>query len=237
VQTIPHSGGTRWRSALEIATIALMIIVTIWLVMTVPKARGRIVLGEPAPPAEAIGLDGAATMGLPTAPVAIILYSDFLCPACGKFARETLPTIQREYIQTGKVLLAFRHFPIGDVPRLGFKAAEAATCAGRQGKFWEFHDRLFGNQASSGPEELMRLARDLVLEPEAYLKCLRGEAAKEVHLDAGGGLALGVNATPTLLIGPLQPDGLVKAVRQVNGAVPPKVLSEMLEALLANNPS
>jgi protein-disulfide isomerase len=226
--------GTRLRRLLDVALTVLMAVVAVWLVISAAKARrGHVVLAEPAPPAEPIALDGAALKGDPTAPVAIIVYSDFLCPACGKFARETLPAIDGQYVKTGKVLLAFRHFPIASPHLLAFKAAEAATCAGRQGKFWEMHDLLFQNQQPRDEDELRQLAKRVVSDAEAFAQCLNGRAARDVQLDAGGGLALGFSATPALLIGIVQADGRVKANRLVSGAIPASALADAVDHLLA----
>jgi hypothetical protein len=75
------------------------------------------------------------------APVTIVEFSDFQCTYCRKFWKETLPRIQAEYIDTGKVWFVYRHFvTFGPVSE---RAAEAAECAGEQGQFWAYHDRLF----------------------------------------------------------------------------------------------
>ena len=100
---------------------------------------------EPRPPKDPLPLEGAAIRGNRSATVAIVEYSDFKCPACGQFATGTLPAIERRYVDTGKVLLAFRQYPMDRRP-LAQKAAEAAICAGDQGKFWEMHDQLFAHQ-------------------------------------------------------------------------------------------
>jgi protein-disulfide isomerase len=232
------TGASRLRMLLDIAIIALMAVVALWLLISVATARrGHVVLPEPLPPTEPVGLDGAALKGDRAAKVAVIVYSDFLCPACGKFARETLPLIDGQYVTTGKVLLAFRHFPIASPHLLAFKAAEAATCAGRQGKFWEMHDLLFQNQPPRDEDTLRQLANRVVSNPEAFAQCLNGQASRDVQLDAGGGLALGFSATPTLLIGTVQADGRVKVSRLVSGAIPASALADVVAHLLAEKRS
>ena len=82
--------------------------------------------------------------GNPNAPITIILYVDFQCPFCGKFFAETEQTALANYVKDGKVKLVSRDFAfLGDE---SLKAAEAARCAGDQGKFWEYHDYLFTHQ-------------------------------------------------------------------------------------------
>ena len=71
-------------------------------------------------------------------------FSDFECPYCGKFSTEVLPTLQKQYIETGRLLFAFRNLPLKIHPHAE-AAAFAASCAGEQQKFWPFHDLLFAN--------------------------------------------------------------------------------------------
>jgi protein-disulfide isomerase len=77
--------------------------------------------------------------------VTIVEFSDYQCPFSAKFAQEALPQIEEEYIDTGKVKLAFRDFPL-PMHSLAQKASEAARCAGEQNAFWEYHDLIFENQ-------------------------------------------------------------------------------------------
>jgi len=84
-------------------------------------------------------------LGNSTAPITIIEYTDFQCPFCGKFFQETEQTVMNDYIKAGKIELVHRDFSfLGNESTM---AAEAARCAGDQGKFWEYHDYLFTHQA------------------------------------------------------------------------------------------
>ena len=80
------------------------------------------------------------------APVTIVEWSDFECPFCTRFYTETLGKLEEKYINTGKVKFVYRDFPLGFHANAQ-KAAEAAECAGEQGKYWEMHDKLFEKQA------------------------------------------------------------------------------------------
>jgi protein-disulfide isomerase len=154
----------RWRSILDIIAAVSMTLAAIVMILWVARSyvrRPHVVQVEPAPPTEPVALEGAELRGDRGAGVAIIEYSDFQCPSCGHFARESLPVIDRLYVQPGKVLLAFRHFPISDLHPFAFAAAEAATCAGRQGQFWNMHDLLFRNQDHLGRDDLQRAAASL----------------------------------------------------------------------------
>ncbi len=77
------------------------------------------------------------------APITIVEFSDFQCPFCARFYTQTLGQIEREYIDTGKVKLVYKDFPLNSIHPNAQKAAEAARCAGEQNKFWEYHDKLF----------------------------------------------------------------------------------------------
>ena len=85
-------------------------------------------------------------LGKSDAKLTIIEFSDFQCPFCERFYLDTLPQLKKDYIDTGKVQLAFRHFPIASIHPNAKTAHEAAECANEQGKFWEYHDLLFQTQ-------------------------------------------------------------------------------------------
>ena len=86
------------------------------------------------------------TLGKEDAPIVMLEFSDFQCPFCGKFRAETFDLIKTNYIDTGKVLFIYKDFPLSQIHPFAQKAAEAALCADAQGKFWEYHDKLFENQ-------------------------------------------------------------------------------------------
>src|ERR1051325_6412299 len=76
-------------------------------------------------------------------PVAIVEVSDFQCPYCGTYARESWPSVKRDLVDAGRVRYVSMHFPLEQIHPLANGAAEAAECAARAGRFWEMHDRLF----------------------------------------------------------------------------------------------
>lgn len=106
-----------------------------------PAGRG----GRPAPPlpAQPLSISDAVVKGSERAKVVLIAFSDFECPYCSRFAKDTLPVLDEKYVRTGRVRVAFRHLPIESIHPTAFKAAEASECAREQGRFWEMHDRLF----------------------------------------------------------------------------------------------
>jgi protein-disulfide isomerase len=162
----------------------------------------------------------------------LIIYSDFQCPYCGKFARETLPALRERYVRTGKVRLAFRQFPLA-IHASAERAAEAAECAGRQQRFWAFHDELFARQAALDSVNLEDLARSAGLDTRTFTRCLAGETAGVVQTDRASGTAAGVSGTPTFLVGPILSDGRLKVVRRFSGAQPLPEFERLLDQAIA----
>jgi protein-disulfide isomerase len=185
-----------------------------------------------AVPKEAQTLDGASIRGDKRAKVAIIEYSDFQCPFCGAFARGTLRNIEKKYVDEGRVLLAFRHNPLDSIHPLAIKAAEAAECAGQQGKFWEMHDSLFGSQSTLDEDSLRQRATTLHLNTSRFNECLSGEAAEKVQREQMSAAALGLSGTPTFLIGRVQSNGLVRVTRVIAGASSIQEFTRTLDDLL-----
>jgi protein-disulfide isomerase len=186
------------------------------------------------PAAEDINMkiSGAPTKGDARAKVALIEFSDFECPFCGRYVHESYPQIDRDYVSTGKIRYVFRHYPLTSIHPRAMKASEAGECAERQGKFWPYHDQLFANQKLLEPASLMDHARAAGLEMKAFETCLGGEAASTVMADLDAGTRAGVEATPTFLFGFVQEDGSVQVVERVVGARPFGALKSVLDRML-----
>jgi len=213
----------RWQSLAETAAVILVACSVAWAAVLKPsvaptaqKTAAPQRRPEPPLPTEPISLTGASLLGEKTANVAVVIYSDFQCPYCGKFAREVLPIIQSQYVQPGKVLLAFRQFPLSN-HQFAQKAAEAAECAARQCKFWPFHDELFADQRALDVVSLKDRARRLALDEHKFATCLDGETAAVVQEDRESGPPLGIVGTPTFLVGTVLPGGLVKVSQRLVG--------------------
>jgi protein-disulfide isomerase len=148
-----------------------------------------------------------------------------------------LPQIERDYIATGKIRYYFLDFPLESIHPQAFRAAEAANCAGEQGRFWEMHARLFANQAALGPEQLVAHAQALSLDLSRFQSCLEsGKYGDKVRSDLRDGQRLGVSGTPMFLLGYVEGDGRrVKGMRWIRGAQPFAAFREALEALLASD--
>ena len=149
------------------------------------------------------------SIGDPNAPVVIEEYGDFQCPFCRRFHDETLPQIVDAYVDTGQVYFIYRHFPVvdgNDPAQESHAAAAAAVCAGRQNRFWDYHDVLFANQTGENigdfsDPRLQAMAKQLGLDMDAFDACDRtADAPASVLADSLLAQQNGVNATPSFLI-------------------------------------
>lgn len=156
--------------------------------------------GEPQPSRLQVSADDDPVKGAENAPVTIIEFSDFQCSFCGRFFTQTLPSLEKEYIETGKVKLVYRDFPLS-MHENAQKAAEAAECADEQGKFWEYHDKIFKNQNALDTASLKQYAEDLGLDTTKFNDCLdSNKMASEVQNDFSDGQSYGGSGTPTFFI-------------------------------------
>ena len=176
-----------------------------------------------------IPLDDDPVMGSADAPVTVIEYSEYLCPYCRRFVLETLPLIEEEYIDTGKVKLIFRDFPVHGEPAVIM--ALVAECAGEQGKFWEMHKLLFERAEEwSASEDLLATvqgyADGLGIDTEQYTSCLEeGALVEGIVEDYNIAVQDGVNGTPSFLI-----NGTL-----VVGAQPLEEFQRVIDAALAES--
>jgi|SRR3989344_3637096 len=162
--------------------------------------------------------------GSKKAPITIIEFSDFQCPYCAKFFTQTLPFLEEEYIKTGKVKLVYRDFPLS-FHEFAAKASEASECADEQGKFWEYHDKIFNNQKQINVENLKNWALELGLNTEKFNNCLDSDKYRdEVLNDIKDGSSAGVQGTPAYFI-----NGVL-----VEGAQPYENFKNIIEKELKN---
>jgi protein-disulfide isomerase len=168
----------------------------------------------------AVSPDDAA-LGPAGAPVTIVEFSDFQCPFCQRVA-PTLKRIKETY--GDKVRIVWKDFPLTSIHPEAFKAAEAGNCAREQGKFWEYHDRLFANQQALQPDALKAHAASAGLDATAFNACLdTAKFSDRVQEHIGVGSRLGVSSTPALFV-----NG-----RAVMGAQPYEVFAQIVDEELA----
>jgi len=153
------------------------------------------------------------SMGNPNAPIKIEEFSDFQCPFCERFHKETEPLLRQYYIDTGKVLFVYRSMGnwvsrnTGGVSTESQDSALAAYCAGEQNKFWEMHALLFANVLGEGvgsfTDERIKLIAEKVegLDTNQFNSCYdSGKYEDRVQQDFDEGTAAGVNGTPAFVV-------------------------------------
>jgi len=156
-------------------------------------------------------------LGTASATVTMIEFSDFQCPFC----QRVMPTLKQLRDTYGdRVRIVWKDFPLTSIHPQAFKAAEAGQCAREQGKFWEYHDRLFANQQALEPELLKKHAVDTGLDAAKFNACLdTAKYAERVQAQMGVGNQLGVSSTPSVFI-----NG-----RMVSGAQPYETFTTIID--------
>jgi protein-disulfide isomerase len=148
-----------------------------------------------------IDLNESPSKGNVAARIILLEFADYQCPFCARFYHQTYPQIDKNYILTGKIRFIFRNFPLERSHPYAFKAAEAAICAGEQGKFWPMHKWLFNFQNTSRFSDWPNYARLLDLDAERFLTCIDAEStATKVRKDISDGKNAGVKVTPTFFL-------------------------------------
>jgi protein-disulfide isomerase len=181
-------------------------------------AKVEVLLPTWSPPRVNVAATGPSK-GVSDAKVTIVEFSDFECPFCTR-AEDTVKQVMQKY--EGKVRLVYRDFPLPFHPNAA-KAAEAARCAGDQGKYWEMHEKLFANQKALEPAALKGYAKDLGIDQGKFDKCLdSGEKAKLVADDRKAGEDAGVSGTPAFFI-----NGVL-----ISGAQPLEAFTQVIDAEL-----
>ncbi|MEQ1883988.1 MAG: thioredoxin domain-containing protein [Bryobacteraceae bacterium] len=137
--------------------------------------------------------------------VTIIEFGDFQCPYCQR-VQVTLANLLKKY--DGKVRLTFRDFPLRSIHPQAQISAEAARCAGEQGKFWEFHDQLYQNPNSLNASTFEKLASNLQINVTQFSECLNsGKYMPQIEEDVRAGEAIGIDGTPAFIINGVQLSG------------------------------
>lgn len=176
-------------------------------------------LEAPRLPIAAIG----PSVGPHDAPVTIVEFSDYQCPFCSRAEPVVKQVLERYPTQ---VRLVYRHLPLDSIHPMARPAAIAAACADTQGKFWEFHDRLFANAQGLGTELFATLADELELDRADFDACLTSpEAAAIVQRDSDDGAAAGATGTPAFFVNGIK----------LSGARPIGDFVEIIEAELARS--
>lgn len=149
-----------------------------------------------------------AMIGQENAPVTIVEFSEFQCPYCRVFINEAYQDIKKNFIETGKAKLVFRHLPLSFHPD-AYGAAMAAECAREQGgdkTFFTMHDKIFGGQSGNGTnpiptDTLYAYAKEMKLDTTKFEKCVTDETYKDlIEADVAAAKEAGINGTPGFII-------------------------------------
>ena len=214
-----YSIGTLDNSGSGVTSEELKEIISEIEIKTAPTQQTQQPTQSAVPQVFSVSLDDDPVKGNPDAPITIVEFSDFQCPFCSRFFDQTLPLIQENYIDTGKVKYVYKDLPLDNLHPNARPAHIAAECADEQGKFWEYHDILFENQAqwnrlSSADlsSQLTQYATTLGIESSSFDSCLASQSmADEVNADNLQATSYGATGTPTFFIGN-EKDGFVKIV-------------------------
>jgi protein-disulfide isomerase len=181
-----------------------------------PSYDLAVFLKEPQSPAIQISIQkDDPVYGPENAPLTIVEFSDYQCPACRR-NHEVVQELKQLY--KDRIKWVFKDFPMPG-HKWARGAALAAHCAAEQGKFWQYQDLLFGSQEELSPDRLTHLARELGLQIEPFGQCISaGKFQAHIEKDIAEGKKFGMNTTPTLVINN----------RLVSGAPPPDRFKEII---------
>ena len=178
--------------------------------------------------ARVAGLKGYA-LGRPDAPLTMVEFTDLQCPFCREYVAVTFEEIRKNWIDTGKLRYISRDFPL-DIHPQAMPAARAARCAGEQGKFWEMRLSLMRNASLLSPDYIARTAADLKVDAKAFAACAAStKYDAEINAEIEEGTQLGIEGTPTFVIGKTAADSVEGPV--IVGALPYAAFDAKLKAL------
>lgn len=196
-----------------------------------PKAQPPVV---DAPQGVFVELGDLPIRGSADAKTVLIEFSDYECPFCSRHATTVLPSLIERYVESGFVRYALANNPL-PIHRNAEWLAHVAICAGKQGRYWEMHDRLFAEKPT--PDVEVRKLSDGIsrLDSDALDHCVKEpQPDLRVALERDKQLAirLGLSGTPAFAVGQLEKDGRVRLEKIIRGAVALEVFSGVLDELL-----
>ncbi len=169
-----------------------------------------------------VPVDDDPMLGPKDAAITIIEFSDYECPYCRKWHTETFARLLKTF--PGQIRFVYRDFPLSNIHPNAAPAAQAANCAGEQGKYWEYSEKLFSGQYGLGSQAYRQYASDLGLDAAAFDECVSsGRYQEEVTADLEWAANLGVRSTPTFFINGIP----------LVGAQPFEVFKQVIEKELA----
>ncbi len=217
------------------------------LTIGVPSGNGGTVLppadnGDLTPPGPSqtmaeLASNGAGSIGSDSAPIVIVEYSDYQCPFCRVWFNQSEGALISTYVDTGQVQLVYKDFPLSFHP-MAAPSANAARCAGDQGKYWEYHDKLYAEQNVLDPQggtvqytvsDLKSWGLEIGLDAASFDACVDGgNHSSAIQANMAEGQSVGVGGTPSFVIGKRNETGQL-----IVGAQPYSTFEAALDSLLA----
>ena len=205
-----------------------------------PQAAQPAAAPQPQVPTSAkVSVDDDPLLGDKNAPVTLIEFSDYECPFCKRHFDSVYPQIKKDYIDTGKVKLIFRDYPLGFHDPMATFEANAANCAKEQGgdsAYFKFHDAIFTKTKSNGngltKDDLYQFAADLGLNQTNLKACADSDKyAEEIKKDIADGSESGVSGTPAFFVGSSDASGTIDG-KLIVGAQPYSAFQTAIDPLL-----
>lgn len=227
----------RIRIVLDVISTVAMIVTAAFFIRHATGSQSGAAAGAAGPQAAENSLNvllerKGHVLGSAQAKVALIEFSDFQCPFCERFAVGTLPQLKREFIDRGVVQFIYRHNPLEGIHDLARKASVASYCADQQNYFWQMHDSIFTHQEAMTDSSFAEYAKAIGLDVSAFNKCLGTDAASGVNEDQAEAARLGLQSTPTFLIGRIESDGGIRVTRRIDGAASYETFRSAIKSLL-----
>lgn len=194
----------------------------------------------PAPANAKVSVDDDPVLGDKNAKVTLIEFSDYECPFCKRHFEQVYPSIKKDYIDTGKVKLVYRDYPLPFHDPMATFEASAANCAREQGgdsAYFKFHDEIFTKTKSNGngltKDQIYQIASDLGLNQASLKACADSEKyADEIKKDVTDGSSVGVSGTPSFFIGKSDQSGSITG-QNIVGAQPYANFKAIIDVELA----
>ncbi|MBI2196025.1 DsbA family protein [Candidatus Daviesbacteria bacterium] len=207
--------------------------------ITAPVASPQVPQAPQQPTSVKVSLDDDPVLGSKDAKVTLIEFSDYECPFCKRHFDQVYPSLKKDYIDTGKVKMVFRDYPLPFHDPMATFEAGAANCAKEQGgdsAYFKFHNSIFTKTKSNGngltKDEVYQFAADLGLNKANLKSCADSEKyAEEIKKDVADGSAAGVSGTPSFFVGKSDPSGTITGTIIV-GAQPYSAFQAVIDPLL-----
>jgi protein-disulfide isomerase len=182
------------------------------------------------PTTTSVSTQGNPIFGAPNAPITLVEFTDYQCPFCKRFVKDTLPELKKNYIDTGKLRLVLRDLP-RSFHKLAKPAARAAHCAGEQNKYWLLHDAMFKVPKLSTEEHIFSAAEEASLDMSAFKQCFESDRYnKEIDKDVADASKAQINGTPGFVLGKTTPDVIQGTL--ISGVMPYSYFDAEIKKLL-----